>query len=302
MISYEIAMGLSFAAVFLYSGSMSTSTIVGAQHDRWYVLLLPVSFLVYIVHDGRRDQPRALRHAGVRGRPGRRLQHRVLVDQVRAVHARRVRQHGDGLRRSPPRSSSAAGGLPGRSAPSGRARTTAGGRCSGSSIKVQLLLFFFIWLRGTLPRVRYDQLMKLGWKVLIPVSMVWLMLVATVRALRNENYDFTDDRPLRRRRGAGRCCCSPSSSTCSATARRRRSAARTEPRAAGRLRPDGGRIPRTAAARTAAAAGAAARPRRERELIVSGGRTLESGRAWKRTSKQEAERCLSSRTRWPASA
>ncbi|TQJ75724.1 hypothetical protein FBY22_8773 [Streptomyces sp. SLBN-31] len=34
--------------------------------------------------------------------------------------------------------------------------------------------------------------MKLGWKVLIPVSVVWLMLVATVRALRNENYDFAD--------------------------------------------------------------------------------------------------------------
>ncbi len=59
-------------------------------------------------------------------------------------------------------------------------------------IKVQLLLFFFIWLRGTLPRVRYDQLMKLGWKVLIPVSVTWLMLVATVRALRNEHYDFAD--------------------------------------------------------------------------------------------------------------
>ncbi|NJP82187.1 NADH-quinone oxidoreductase subunit H, partial [Streptomyces sp. AA8] len=57
-------------------------------------------------------------------------------------------------------------------------------------IKLQLLLFFFIWLRGTLPRLRYDQFMKLGWKVLIPVSMVWLMLVASVRALRNENYDF----------------------------------------------------------------------------------------------------------------
>jgi NADH-quinone oxidoreductase subunit H len=59
-------------------------------------------------------------------------------------------------------------------------------------LKVQLLLFFFIWLRGTLPRVRYDQLMKLGWKVLIPVSVVWLMAVATVRTLRNEGYDFAN--------------------------------------------------------------------------------------------------------------
>jgi NADH-quinone oxidoreductase subunit H len=60
------------------------------------------------------------------------------------------------------------------------------------TVKVQLLLFMFIWIRGTLPRVRYDQLMKLGWKVLIPVSLVWLMLVASVRAFRNEGYDFAD--------------------------------------------------------------------------------------------------------------
>ena len=57
-------------------------------------------------------------------------------------------------------------------------------------IKIQLLLFFFIWLRGTLPRLRYDQFMKLGWKVLIPVSLVWLVLVASVRALRNEGRGF----------------------------------------------------------------------------------------------------------------
>ena len=67
-------------------------------------------------------------------------------------------------------------------------------------VKLLLLLFVFIWLRGTLPRVRYDQLMKLGWKVLIPVSMVWLMLVATVRALRNEGYDIRNGRLRRRRR------------------------------------------------------------------------------------------------------
>ena len=58
------------------------------------------------------------------------------------------------------------------------------------TLKIQLLLFFFIWLRGTLPRFRYDQFMKLGWKVLIPVSLVWLVLITSVRALRNEGYGF----------------------------------------------------------------------------------------------------------------
>jgi NADH-quinone oxidoreductase subunit H len=45
-----------------------------------------------------------------------------------------------------------------------------------------------VWLRGTLPRTRYDQLMALGWKILIPFSIIWLLLVATVRALRADNH------------------------------------------------------------------------------------------------------------------
>jgi NADH-quinone oxidoreductase subunit H len=55
-------------------------------------------------------------------------------------------------------------------------------------IKVFLLLFGYVWLRGTLPRTRYDQLMALGWKILIPFSIIWLLLVATVRALREDNH------------------------------------------------------------------------------------------------------------------
>lgn len=120
-------------------------------------------------------------------------------------------------------------------------------------IKVQLLLFFFIWLRGTLPRVRYDQLMKLGWKVLIPVSVVWLMLVATVRTLRNENYDFAD---IALYVGGGVLVLLLLSFV--ADMFREKSKVAEQPaEQLGRIRPDGGRIPRPAAARTGVAAGTA---------------------------------------------
>ncbi len=49
--------------------------------------------------------------------------------------------------------------------------------------KVMIFIFIFIWLRGTLPRLRYDQFMKFGWKVLIPVSLVWIMLAAAMRLI-----------------------------------------------------------------------------------------------------------------------
>ena len=48
MISYEIAMGLAFVAVFLYAGSMSTSQIVAAQQPIWYALILLPSFIIYV--------------------------------------------------------------------------------------------------------------------------------------------------------------------------------------------------------------------------------------------------------------
>ena len=47
-------------------------------------------------------------------------------------------------------------------------------------ITVFARLFGYVWLRGTLPRTRYDQLMALGWKILIPFSIIWLLLEAAV--------------------------------------------------------------------------------------------------------------------------
>jgi NADH-quinone oxidoreductase subunit H len=45
-------------------------------------------------------------------------------------------------------------------------------------LKICLCLFFFLWIRATMPRFRYDQLMRLGWKVFLPISLIWLVLTA----------------------------------------------------------------------------------------------------------------------------
>ncbi len=189
MISYEIAMGISFAAVFLYSHSMSTSQIVAGQQSKWYVVLLPVSFLIYIVamvgetNRAPFDLPEAegelvggfnTEYSSIK------FAMFMLAEYVNMVTVSAVATtlFLGGWRAPWPISTYWAGANHGW------------WPLLWFTIKIQLLLFLFIWLRGTLPRMRYDQFMKLGWKVLIPISMVWLMLVATVRALRNENYDF----------------------------------------------------------------------------------------------------------------
>ena len=59
---------------------------------------------------------------------------------------------------------------------SGRSRAP-----SGSSLKLLVFLFVYVWFRATLPRLRYDQLMDLGWKVLIPVALGWFLLLAALR-------------------------------------------------------------------------------------------------------------------------
>jgi len=56
--------------------------------------------------------------------------------------------------------------------------------------KVAFLLFFFLWLRATFPRYRYDQIMRLGWKVFIPVTLIWIVVIGVVRFLTPFGFIF----------------------------------------------------------------------------------------------------------------
>ena len=78
-------------------------------------------------------------------------------------------------------------------------------------IKLCMFLFVFIWLRGTLPRLRYDQFMRFGWKRLIPAALVWIVLVSCMRAIQQFG---TLDRRQRVTWSPPRCWCWPCS-TCS---------------------------------------------------------------------------------------
>ena len=191
MVSYEIAMGLSFAAVFLDSGTMSTSGIVAAQQHTWFALLLPVSFIIYIISMvGETNRaPFDLPEAEGELVGGFNTEYSslkfamfMLAEYINMVTVSAV---------------ASVMFLGGWRAPWPITAFWAGANHGWWPmlwivIKIQLLLFFFIWRRGTLPRLRYDQFMKLGWKVLIPVSLVWLVLVATVRTLRNRGTHYTD--------------------------------------------------------------------------------------------------------------
>jgi NADH-quinone oxidoreductase subunit H len=181
MISYEVAMGLALVAVFLYSGSLTTSGIVSAQERLWYGLQLFPSFIIYaIAMVGETNRaPFDLAEAEGELVGGFHTEYSSLkfalfflaeyVNMV-TVSALATTLFLGGWRAPWPISAINDGMF-----------NTGYWPFLWFIVKVMIFIFVFIWLRGTLPRLRYDQFMQFGWKVLIPVSLVWIVLAAAIR-------------------------------------------------------------------------------------------------------------------------
>jgi NADH-quinone oxidoreductase subunit H len=190
VISYEIAMGLAFVAVFLDAGSLSTTAIVNAQAHFWYAWVLAPSFIVYLVTMvGETNRiPFDLPEGEGEIVAGHMTEYSsmkfamfFLAEYINmtTVSALAVTLFLGGWRAPWPLT------LIGPGVNSGWWPVL------WFLIKVFALLFCYVWLRGTLPRTRYDQLMALGWKILIPFSIIWILLVATVRTLKVTGWHST---------------------------------------------------------------------------------------------------------------
>ncbi|WP_436492494.1 NADH-quinone oxidoreductase subunit NuoH [Actinokineospora sp. HUAS TT18] len=186
VISYEIAMGLSIVAVILYTGSLSTGDIVDAQQGGWYFYLLIPSFLIYcisMVGETNRapfDLPEAESELVGGFHTEYSSMKFALFFLAEYVNMVIVSAFCTTLF------------LGGYMAPwpisaiGDNMFNTGWWPLLWFFGKTWVLLFVFIWLRGTLPRLRYDQFMRLGWKILVPANLVWIVLVVALRAFRNE--------------------------------------------------------------------------------------------------------------------
>ena len=198
MISYEVAMGLSLVTVFIFSGSMSTSQIVESQANHlvvggfdthiaghYWLLLIP-SFVIYVITmfgESNRlpfDLPECeseLVSGYITEYSGFPYGMYFLAEYINMATLSAV---------------CTTLFLGGYRAP--WPLNYFGVIDSGwwgllwFFLKTQLVIFFFVWVRAAIPRFRYDHFMDLGWKVLIPVSLGWVLLVAAWRTVINQGW------------------------------------------------------------------------------------------------------------------
>ena len=175
MISYELSYGLALAAVVLLAGSMSLREIVINQTGywwyvipKWYVFLQPLGFLIYMtagVAETNRapfDFPEAEQELVAGYHTEYSSMSFALFFMAEYINMVTV---------SAVATSLYLGGWLGPFLPEWLGWIW-------FMTKVLLILFFYVWMRWTLPRYRYDQLMRFGWKVLLPLSVLNLLATA----------------------------------------------------------------------------------------------------------------------------
>jgi NADH-quinone oxidoreductase subunit H len=180
MFSYELALGLSFVGVIMLAGSFQIRDIVDAQAGgfwRWNCFIQLPAFLVYLAAATAEvartpfDLPEGETELVAGFHTEYSSMRFALIQMAEYINMITVAVLATNLFLGGWHS-----GIPGFAA-----EGPPGFLFWGA--KVAVLLFVFIWLRGTLPRFRYDQLMHFGWKVLIPVAAVWILVTATGVAL-----------------------------------------------------------------------------------------------------------------------
>jgi NADH-quinone oxidoreductase subunit H len=177
MISYELSYGLGLAAVVIMAGSLSLREIVNDQSGywfyvipKWYIFIQPVGFLVYMIagvaetNRAPFDFPEAEQELVAGYHTEYSSMSFALFFLAEYVNMATVSAVAVSL---------FLGGWHGPFLPEWLGWIW-------FLIKVFALLFFYIWMRWTLPRYRYDQLMEFGWKFLLPVATVNLLVTAAI--------------------------------------------------------------------------------------------------------------------------
>jgi len=179
MVSYETSLGLALSGTLMWAGTLSMVGIVHAQLDQhiWFVFAQPLGFVIYIiaavaeVNRAPFDLPEAeqeLTAGYLTEYSGLRWSLYQMAEYINMITVSAVAStlffggwsfFGFGLENIP------------------------GVSIIIFLIKVAFFLFLFIWIRATLPRIRYDRLMRLGWQLLLPLAVLNVVITATVVAL-----------------------------------------------------------------------------------------------------------------------
>ncbi len=172
MVSYEVSIGLIIISVILSAGSLNLSDIVMAQKDHWFVLIhFPMFVLFFISALAETNRlPFDLPEAEAELVAGYNVEYSSMPFSMFFL--------GEYANMILISAFAAILFLGGWMAPCEALNFIPGP--IWLFLKVFILLFCFIWVRATLPRYRYDQLMRLGWKVFLPLSLIWVVATSAV--------------------------------------------------------------------------------------------------------------------------